>query len=144
MRKHFGFDSLDLALGTAWPRLPGFREIRALITRAPLPGASGKPRMPVWSGGSGVPRDRNKNEASTARRTGDSIGNAYSLRTKTRVAPVWPWTRTIRAFCLRACGNWRCTPGENLAVDQGAPSTYPKTAGPRGPSLRATDCREPP
>src|SRR6266581_7382062 len=98
-------------------------------------------RTAFLSAHSAVPRGRNKNEASTARRTVDSTGNAYSLRTKTRVAPVWPWTRTIRAFCLRACGNWRCTPGENLAVDQGAPSTYQKTAGPSGPSSRATDCR---
>src|SRR6266446_1217734 len=80
-------------------------------------------RTPLSSARSAAPRDRNKNEAFTARLTVDSTGNAYSLRTKTRVAPVWPWTRTIRAFCLPACGNWRCTPGENLAVDQGAAPT---------------------
>src|SRR3989441_12191699 len=97
------------------PRIPGRLGITSALMR---PDGSAKfwliqrIRTPFWSVRSGVPRDRNKNEASTARLTGDSIGNAYSLRTKTRVAPVWPWTRTIRAYCLQACGNWRCTPGE--------------------------------
>ena len=47
----------------------------------------------------GVPRDRNKSEASTGPQTGDNTGSECSLPMKTRDAPASRWIRTIHGFC---------------------------------------------
>src|ERR1700721_2290093 len=67
-------------------------------------------------------------------------GSACSLSMKTPDVRESAWTPRIRGRCLRACGRWKCTPGERRAAVREAAFTFRTIAVQPGRTSRDMVC----
>src|SRR2546422_6016652 len=89
-------------------------------------------RKSYWHARWDTPMVRSRNAAFSAQPMAEKVGRRCCLSTRTRVARIWLWTQTIRAFCLRGCGKSRSILTAGRAEDQAADYSSPATAAQLG------------